>query len=150
MYTGGLFLLAGRLYERLHTLEIGRFRGLAESAPGLSALALFLFLAMVGLPGLSGFPGELMTLLGAYKASPWLTAIAFLSVIAGAAYALTAFQKVFWEEGQRGAEDLKGAEWPFAFLAVAALVLMGVFPGFFVKGLEPLAEAFAKILGGGA
>ncbi len=105
---------------------------------------------MVGLPGLSGFPGELMTLLGAYKASPWLTAIAFLSVIAGAAYALTAFQKVFWEEGQREAEDLKGAEWPFAALTVAALVLMGVFPGFFIKGLQPLAEAFARILGGGA
>ncbi|WP_038039965.1 complex I subunit 4 family protein [Thermus tengchongensis] len=150
VYTGGLFLLAGRLYERLHTLEIGRYRGLAASAPGLAALALFLFLAMVGLPGLSGFPGELMTLLGAYKASPWLTAIAFLSVIAGAAYALTAFQKVFWEEGQREAEDLKGAEWPFAALTVAALVLMGVFPGFFIKGLQPLAEAFARILGGGA
>ncbi|WP_038055949.1 complex I subunit 4 family protein [Thermus amyloliquefaciens] len=150
VYTGGLFLLAGRLHARLHTLEIGRFRGLAESAPGLSALALFLFLAMVGLPGLSGFPGELMTLLGAYKTSPWLTALAFLSVIAGAAYALTAFQKVFWEVGGQRTEDLKGREWPFAVLAVAALVLMGIFPGFFVKGLKPLAEAFAKILGGGA
>lgn len=150
VYTGALFLLAGRLYERVGTLEIGPFRGLAQSAPGMAALALFLFLAMVGLPGLSGFPGELMTLLGAYKQSPWLTAMAFLSVIAGAAYALTAFQKVFWEEGTQKTEDLKGAEWPFAALAVAALVLMGVFPGFFVKGLKPLAEAFAKILGGGA
>ncbi|TBH21372.1 complex I subunit 4 family protein [Thermus thermamylovorans] len=150
IYTGGLFLLAGRVHERVGTLEIGRYRGLAASAPGLAALALFLLLAMIGLPGLSGFPGELLVLLGAYKASPWLAALAFLSVIAGAAYALTAFQRVFWEKGEWRMEDLKGAEWPFALLAVAALFLMGVFPGFFLKGLEPLAEAFARILGGGA
>jgi len=150
VYTGGLFLLAGRLYERLHTLEIGRYRGLSHSAPGLAALALFLFLAMVGLPGLAGFPGELMTLLGAYKASPWLAGFAFLSVIASAAYALTAFQKTFWEEEGRQVADLGGEEWPFALLAVLALVLLGVFPGFFLQGLRPLAEAFARILGGGA
>jgi NADH-quinone oxidoreductase subunit M len=150
VYTGGLFLLFGRLYERTHTLEIGRYRGLAQSAPGMAALALFLFLAMVGLPGLSGFPGEFLTLLGAYKASPWLAALAFLSVIASAAYALTAFQKTFWEEENRSVEDLKGAEWGFAALSVLTLVLMGVFPGFFLRGLKPLAEAFARILGGGA
>jgi NADH-quinone oxidoreductase subunit M len=150
VYTGGLFLLFGRLYERTHTLEIGRYRGLAQSAPGMAALALFLFLAMVGLPGLSGFPGEFLTLLGAYKASPWLAALAFLSVIASAAYALTAFQKTFWEEENRSVEDLKGTEWGFAALSVLTLVLMGVFPGFFLRGLKPLAEAFARILGGGA
>ncbi|GGM98021.1 NADH-quinone oxidoreductase subunit 13 [Thermus composti] len=150
VYTGGLFLLAGRLYERTGTLEIGRYRGLAQSAPGLAALALILFLAMVGLPGLSGFPGELLTLLGAYKASPWLAALAFLSVIASAAYALTAFQKTFWEEGGSGVKDLAGAEWGFALLSVLALLLMGVFPGYFARGLHPLAEAFVKLLGGGA
>ncbi len=105
---------------------------------------------MVGLPGLSGFPGEFLTLLGAYKASPWLAALAFLSVIASAAYALTAFQKTFWEEEGRPVEDLKAGEWGFALLVGLALVLMGVFPGYFLQGLRPLAEAFAKILGGGA
>jgi NADH-quinone oxidoreductase subunit M len=47
-------------------------------------------------------------------------------------------------------EDLKGTEWGFAALSVLTLVLMGVFPGFFLRGLKPLAEAFARILGGGA
>ncbi len=150
VYTGALFLLAGRLYERVGTLGIGPFRGLAQSAPGMAALALFLFLAMVGLPGLSGFPGELLTLLGAYKASPWLAALAFLSVVASVAYALTAFQKTFWEEGPRPIEDLRGAEWGFATLAVATLLIMGLFPGLFLKGLKPLAEAFFRTLGGGA
>jgi NADH-quinone oxidoreductase subunit M len=70
VYTGGLFLLFGRLYERTHTLEIGRYRGLAQNAPGMAALALFLFLAMVGLPGLSGFPGEFLTLLGPTRRVP--------------------------------------------------------------------------------
>ena len=150
VYTGALFLLAGRLHERVGTLEIGPYRGLAQSAPGMAALALFLFLAMVGLPGLSGFPGELLTLLGAYKASPWLAALAFLSVVASVAYALPAFQKTFWEEGPRPVEDLRGAEWGFAVLAVATLLVMGLFPGFFLKGLRPLAEAFFRTLGGGA
>lgn len=150
VHTGALFLLAGRLYERVGTLEIGPYRGLAQSAPGMAALALFLFLAMVGLPGLSGFPGELLTLLGSYKASPWLAALAFLSVVASVAYALTAFQKTFWEEGPRPVEDLRGAEWGFAALAVATLLLMGLFPGLFLKGLKPLAEAFFRTLGGGA
>jgi NADH-quinone oxidoreductase subunit M len=150
VYTGALFLLVGRLYERTGTLEIGRYRGLARSAPGLAALFLFLFLAMIGLPGLAGFPGELLTLLGAYQASPWLAALAFLSVIAAAAYALTPFQKAFWEEGGKEVADLKGEEWAFAGLSALALLALGLFPGFFLEDLEPLAEALARALGGGA
>ncbi len=150
VYTGGLFLLAGRLYARLGTLEIGPYRGLAKTAPGLAALALFLILAAIGLPGLSGFPGELLTLLGTYKASPGLALLAFLSVIGGAAYALTAFQKVFWEESNRSTEDLKGEEWAFALLSGLGVLAMGLFPNLFLQGLKPLAEALASLLGGGA
>lgn len=150
VYTGALFLFGGFLFERVQTLELGRYRGLAATAPGLAALGLFLVMAMVGLPGLSGFPGEFLALLGAYKASPWLTAFCFLAVIGAAAYALTAFQKVFWEEAGLEARDLSGREWLFAGVSVLALLWMGLFPGYFMQGLTPLAEALAKLLGGGA
>ncbi|MGQ9691980.1 MAG: complex I subunit 4 family protein [Thermaceae bacterium] len=150
VYTGGLFLFAGFLHQRTNTLEIGLHRGLAASAPGLSVLGLFLVMTMVGLPGLSGFPGELLSLLGAYKASPWLAAFGFLAVIGSAAYALTAFQKVFWETSQKEVHDLTPHEWAFAGLSVLALLWMGLFPGYFMRGLTPLAEALAKLLGGGA
>jgi len=157
VYTGAFFLFGGLLFERVLTLELGRYRGLAATAPGLSALGLFLTMAMVGLPGLSGFPGELFALLGAYKASPWMTAFGFLAVIGAAAYALTAFQKVFWEEaplaqavGLPKAWDLSGREWLFAGVSVLVLLWMGLFPGYFMQGLTPLAEALVKLLGGGA
>ncbi len=150
VYTGGLFLLGGWLHGRTGTLGIGAYRGLARSAPGLAALFLLMVLAMIGLPGLAGFPGELLVLLGAYRASPWLAALAFLTVVAAAAYGLTAFQKTFWEEGERAVPDLGGREWAFALLAGLALLALGVFPGAFMAGLRPLAEGLAGILGGGA
>lgn len=152
VYTGALFLFGGFLFERVQTLELGRYSGLAATAPGLSALGLFLVMAMVGLPGLSGFPGELFALLGAYKASPWLTAFGFLAVIGAAAYALTAFQKAFWAAPSEtpASRDLSGSDWLFAGVSVLALLWMGLFPGPFMQGLTPLAEDLVKRLGGGA
>lgn len=152
VYTGALFLFGGFLFERVQTLELGRYPGLAATAPGLSALGLFLVMAMVGLPGLSGFPGELFALLGAYKASPWLTAFGFLAAVGAAAYALTAFQKAFWAAPSEtpANRDLSGSDWLFAGVSVLTLLWMGLFPGPFMQGLTPLAEALVKRLGGGA
>lgn len=150
VYTGGLFLFAGMMYERLGTLEIGGVRGLAKSAPALAAFGLILVMAMVGLPGLSGFPGEFMVLLGAYKASPYLTALGFLAVIAAAAYALTAYQKVFHEEETRPTHDMNRTEWGFAVLITLSILALGLYPKLFTDLMQPLAKAFAGLFGGGA
>ncbi|RIH88337.1 complex I subunit 4 family protein [Calidithermus roseus] len=150
VYTGGLFLVVGRIAERTETLEIGPVRGIAKSAPALSVLTMFLVMAMIGLPGLSGFPGEFMALLGAWKISPWLTFIAFTAVIAAAAYALTAYQALFQEEQNRVVSDLTPREWAFAVAIVAGVVLAGVYPKMFTQMIHPLSEALAKLLGGGA
>jgi NADH-quinone oxidoreductase subunit M len=108
-------------------------------------------MAMIGLPGLSGFPGELMVLLGAYQVSPWLTFVAFLSVIAAAAYALTAFQKLFQETAQTQAvPDMDAREWGFAVVAVGVILLMGLYPRLFTVHLEPLGRAIASLFGGGS
>lgn len=150
IYTGGLFLVVGRIAERTETLEIGPVRGIAKSAPALSVLTMFLVMAMIGLPGLSGFPGEFMALLGAWKISPWLTFLAFTAVIAAAAYALTAYQALFQEEQNRVVSDLTPREWTFAAAIVAGVVLMGVYPKMFTELIHPVSEALAKLLGGGA
>jgi NADH-quinone oxidoreductase subunit M len=149
IYTGAMFLFVGRVYVRTGSMEIGPVRGMAASAPALAVLGLFLVMAMIGLPGLAGFPGELMALLGAYKASPWLTLVGFTAIIAGAAYALTAYQAVFHEQPNTPQKpDLDSREWVFAALAVAAVLLLGLYPKLFSELLEPLGKALASLLGG--
>ena len=149
VYTGSLFLFAGGLHRRFGTLDLRPTSGLAKSAPALAALGLILMLAMVGLPGLSGFPGEFMNLLGAWQASPTWTAIGFLAVIAAAAYALTAYQNLFHNAPDKPAADMDSYEWQWGTLAVLVIVFMGVYPKLFTDVLLPTAQAFAALLGGG-
>jgi NADH-quinone oxidoreductase subunit M len=151
VYTAGMFLFVGMVYKRTGSLEILPVRGLAKHAPALYVLGMFLLMAMIGLPGLSGFPGEFLALLGAYKASPWLTFFAFLSVIAAAAYALTAFQKVFQETPQiQAVPDLNSREWAFASVMVLVMVVMGLYPKLFTLHLQPIGKAITLLFGGGA
>ncbi|RIH91313.1 NADH-quinone oxidoreductase subunit 13 [Meiothermus granaticius NBRC 107808] len=151
IYTGAMFLFVGRVYLRTGSLEFTPVRGLAKHTPALYVLGMFLLMATIGLPGLSGFPGEFLALLGAYQTSPWLTFIAFLSVIAAAAFALTAYQKVFQETPQSQAvPDMSPREWVFAGVTVGVLVVMGMYPKLFTLYLEPLGKALASLLGGGA
>lgn len=149
VYGSAMFLFVGLVYKRTGSLDINPVRGLAKHAPSLYVLGMFLLMAMIGLPGLSGFPGELMALLGAFQVSPWLTFVAFLAVIAAAAYALTAFQKLFQENAQAQAvPDLDTREWGFAAVTVAVLLLMGLYPKLFTVYLEPLGKALAALFGG--
>lgn len=151
IYTGAMFLFVGLVYKRTGSLEFTPVRGLAKHAPALYVLGMFLLFAMIGLPGLSGFPGEFLALLGAYKVSPWLTFMAFLSVIAAAAYALTAYQKVFQEVPQtQTVPDLNSREWIFASVTIVTVLLMGLYPKLFTVYLEPLGKALAALFGGSA
>jgi len=149
VYTGALFLFAGGLQRRFGTLELRPTSGLAKSAPGLAALGLILVLAMVGLPGLSGFPGEFMNMLGAWQASPIWTFVGFLAVIAAAAYALTAYQNLFHNAPEKPAPDLSSIEWWWGSLTVLAILFMGVYPKLFTEVLVPSAQALVGLLGGG-
>ena len=149
VYTGSLFLFAGGLHRRFGTLDLKPTSGLAKSAPGLAALGLILVLAMVGLPGLSGFPGEFMNLLGAWQVSPVWTFVGFLAVIAAAAYALGAYQQIFHNAPDKPAADMDDTEWQWGVLATLVIVFMGVYPKLFTTALQPAAEALAALIGGG-
>ncbi len=149
IYTGGLFLYAGWMHARFGSLELGPTSGLARHAPALAAFGLILFLAMVGLPGLAGFPGEFLSLLGIWQASPWLALLGFLAVIAAAAYVLGAYQRLFHGPPGKIVAELGGPEWGFAALATVVIVVLGVYPALFTAPIAEAAKAFVSVLGGG-
>jgi NADH-quinone oxidoreductase subunit M len=93
--TAMLFTLVGVLYDRVHTRDLRVFGGLAGEMPVYTAFTGFAFMASLGLPGLSGFWGEALALLGAFPLYRVLTAIAASGLILSAAYHLLALQKVF-------------------------------------------------------
>src|SRR5216117_3793422 len=94
--TGGLFLLVGMIYERRHTRLIADFGGLWTAVPVYAAFFLVVMLASVGLPGLNGFVGEFLILLGSFSRWPWATAVATSGVILGALYLLCMYERVIF------------------------------------------------------
>jgi NADH-quinone oxidoreductase subunit M len=96
--TGGLFLIVGFIYERLHTREMSKMGGLWGKMPVYGTLALIFTLSSVGLPALNGFVGEFTILQGAFQANQALTVFAAFGMVLAAAYLLTFFQKVFLGE----------------------------------------------------
>jgi NADH-quinone oxidoreductase subunit M len=143
--TGGLFMLAGILYERRHTYEIAEFGGLATPMPKYATFFLVTVLASVGLPLLNGFIGEFLVLSGAFQARPIYGILAATGVIWSACYLLWMYQRVFFgkvtHEVNNALPDLnlreKASLWP---IAVAALV-MGVAPLLWLSAIDPAVQA---------
>jgi NADH-quinone oxidoreductase subunit M len=94
--TGALFLLVGVIYERAHTRLIANFSGLAAVLPMWSGFFVLFMLASIGLPGLSGFPGEFLVALGAWNYNPWVAVPTFAVVIFAAWYMMWLTQRVVW------------------------------------------------------
>ncbi|MDH3296459.1 MAG: NADH-quinone oxidoreductase subunit M, partial [Acidimicrobiia bacterium] len=93
--TGALFILVGWIYERRHTREIALLGGLQKSAPMMAGVFTLVMLSSIGLPGLNGFVGEFLVLLGAFSSARWWAVIAATGVILAALYLLWAYQRVF-------------------------------------------------------
>jgi NADH-quinone oxidoreductase subunit M len=152
--TGALFLLVGMIYERRHTREIAAFGGLTKVMPLFAVSFMIVTLSSIALPGTNGFVGEFLILLGSWKTSPVLTAIATLGVILGAVYMLWMFQRVMFgplvnEENQK-LKDLNFRELAVLAPLTVAIFGMGIFPNFFLEKLEPsihrLVTRSAKVL----
>jgi NADH-quinone oxidoreductase subunit M len=143
--TGALFLLVGMIYERRHTKKIADFGGLQKVMPIYAGFFLFMVFASVGLPGLNGFVGEFLVLIGTYATLPGLAVVAAAGVILAAIYLLWAYERVFTGvpdiEENKALVDLSGRE--IALLTpIAALVLvLGLFPGVLLDKIGPSTEA---------
>jgi NADH-quinone oxidoreductase subunit M len=139
--TGGLFLLVGMIYERRHTREIAAFGGLWKVIPAYSVALLLVMLASAGLPGLNGFVGEFLILLGSFKQWPWATAIATSGVVLGALYLLWMYERVVFgpivHEENRALADLTARELVVIVPVIAMCVVMGLFPAPFLSRIEP-------------
>jgi len=147
--TGGLFLLVGIIYERRHTREMSDFGGLAHGMPGYATVFMITMLASVGLPGLCGFIGEFMILLGTFSSqllphSKLMVVLASTGIILGAVYMLWLYQKVFLgpvrNEKNKGLPDLSLREWVVLVPLVVFMFWLGVGPGLVLDKVESSVE----------
>jgi NADH-quinone oxidoreductase subunit M len=143
--TGGLFMLAGILYERRHTYELSEFGGLATPMPKYATFFLVTVLASVGLPLMNGFIGEFLVLSGAFQARPIYGILAATGVIWSACYLLWMYQRVFFGavklEVNNTLPDLNTREKvALSPIAIAALV-MGVAPMVWLSAIDPAVQS---------
>jgi NADH-quinone oxidoreductase subunit M len=141
---GGLFFVTGMLEERRGTRRIEEFGGLQQSVPRMAGIMLVITLGAVALPGLAGFVGEFLTLLGAFLANRAYAVLAAVGVILGAVYLLWAYQRMWHgrleREENRTVADLTGREWAILAPLVAAVVVLGLFPRPLLERVEPSAR----------
>jgi NADH-quinone oxidoreductase subunit M len=142
--TGGLFLIVGMLSDRRHTRLIAEFGGLKAVTPRLVAAFLLITLSSIGLPGLNGFVGEFLILLGTFRWDPRYAAAAATGVILSAVYMLWMFQRVNYgpvtHDENRALPDLTPRERWVIVPVVAAAIFMGVLPGVFLRPMQPSVE----------
>jgi NADH-quinone oxidoreductase subunit M len=142
--TGGLFCVVGMLSDRRHTRLISEFGGLKSVMPRLTAVMLILTLSSIGLPGMNGFIGEFLIMLGAFKWDPRFVVIAALGVILSAVYMLWMFQRVFYgkvtNDHNKNLADLSFREWAIIGPLAAVAIAMGVVPNVFLKPMEPAIQ----------
>lgn len=141
--TGALFILVGWIYERRHTREIAALSGLQKAAPLFAGVFTLVMLSSVGLPGLNGFAGEFLILLGAFSGARWWAVVATVGVILAALYLLWAYQRVFHgsADGENATmRDLGFSEFASILPLLALIVGMGVYPKPVLDRIEPAVD----------
>ena len=139
--TGGLFLLVGMIYDRRHTRMIKDFGGLARPMPVFATFFMIVMLSSVGLPGLNGFVGEFLILLGTFKSqflgSRWFAVLGATGVILAAVYLLWSYQRVFFGKTENPENqkliDLNSREWAVLIPVVIFIVWIGFYPSTFLE-----------------
>jgi NADH-quinone oxidoreductase subunit M len=156
LISGALFLCVGVVYDRMHTREIAFYGGLVNRMPWYAAVFMLFTMGNVGLPGTSGFVGEILTMTGVYGASTWTALIAATGVILSAVYALTLYRRVVFGElvnpKLAGITDLDPREVAiFAPLVIGTLIL-GVYPNYVFNltsaSVDHLVTVYRAAVGG--
>lgn len=145
--TGGLFLLVGMVDERRHTRLISEMGGLAKVMPGLAAFLLVIMLSSLGLPGLNGFVGEFLILLGAWQANPVYAILAATGVILAAIYLLWMYERVMQGEVTNAKNltlpDLSAREVALLAVLLVFIIALGVYPRMV---LDPMQASIGSLL----
>ncbi len=141
--TGALFILVGWIYERRHTREIAALKGLQKAAPLMAGVFTLVMLSSIGLPGLNGFVGEFLVLLGAFSGARWWGIVATSGVILAALYLLWAYQRVFHgtpDEENAAMPDLRLSEFLSILPLLGLIVFLGVYPKPVLDRIEPAVD----------
>ncbi|MFP5317208.1 MAG: NuoM family protein [Acidimicrobiia bacterium] len=141
--TGALFLLVGMIYERRHTRLIAELGGIQKVAPLFAAVFTVVMLSSIGLPGLNGFVGEFLVLIGTFVTRRWWAVAATAGVILAAIYLLWAYKRVFHgvPEGANAAfREMTWRERAIMAPLVALIVLLGVYPGPVLDRIAPSVD----------
>ncbi|MBL4751396.1 MAG: NADH-quinone oxidoreductase subunit M [Amylibacter sp.] len=145
---GALFLAVGVIYERMHTREIDAYGGLVIRMPTYALIFMFFTMANVGLPGTSGFVGEFLTLVGAFKANTWIAFGATSGVILSAAYALWLYRRVVFgdliKESLKTITDMDTREYLMIVPLVIMTILLGVYPALVLDIIGPSVDALLE------
>ena len=145
--TGALFLMVGWIYERRHTREIADLKGIQAVAPIFAAGFMVVMLSSIGVPGLNGFVGEYLILIGAFLSARWYVVIAATGVILAALYLLWAYQRVFHgepDEENRTFAELKLREAAVLLPFIGIIVFTGVYPKPLLERIEPAVESLIE------
>jgi NADH-quinone oxidoreductase subunit M len=141
--TGALFLLVGWISDRRHTREISSLRGLQTAAPIFAAVFTVVMLSSIGLPGLNGFVGEFLVLIGSFLTRRWFTVVAAAGVILAALYLLWAYQRVFHgtaDEENRHFPEISWREGLVVAPLLALIVFLGVYPKPVLERMQPSVD----------
>lgn len=154
LVAGLLFLLVGALYDRTHTRELSAFGGLGREMPKWAAVFVFASLASLGLPGLSGFPGEFGAVIASFARFGWAIALVAPGVVLAGAYSLRAVRTVVHGEpgpaSGAASRDLGRREVLAALPLVVLVVALGVWPRLVTELAAPAVTALVAAMGGGS
>ena len=141
--TGAMFILLGFLYSRRHTYDIASLKGLQTVAPVFAGLFTIVMFSSIGVPGLNGFVGEFLVLLGTFVSHRWWAVVAATGVILAALYMLWAYQRVFHgevDDANRDMPDLKLTERLVMVPLILLIVFLGVYPKPVLERIQPSVE----------
>jgi NADH-quinone oxidoreductase subunit M len=141
--TGALFLLVGMISDRRHTREIAALKGLQKAAPIFAAVFTVVMMSSIGLPGLNGFVGEFLVLVGSFLTRRWFTVVAAAGVILAALYLLWAYQRVFHGEPDDDNRHFPEMTWSEGLVMAPLLgliVFLGIYPKPVLERMEPSVE----------
>ncbi len=151
--TGALFLSVGVIYDRTHSRQISDYGGLATVLPVYAGFFMVFTLASIGLPGMNGFIGEFLIILGGFTASKWAGALAATGIIIGAAYMLWLYQRVFFMETNQKLAGLKEMDMREIITLLPMIILIfwiGIYPDTFLSFMHPSVEnLLRRVYGGG-
>jgi len=152
--SAALFLVVGVLYDRIHSREISAYGGLVKRMPRYAVIFMVFMMASIGLPGTSGFIGEFLILLGAFKVNTWVAAVATSGLILGAAYMLYMYRRIIFgvltKENLKTISDINAREIAIFTPLLLTVIIMGVYPSLFLDvmhvSVENLVERYQSAL----